>query len=78
VGGKKLKLTIWDTGKVFFPVSDNGSNMFVSCCLVQQGQLFHYSSALSIFFFSLFCSRPGEVQNNYQLLLQGCSWDYSR
>ena len=30
VGGKKLKLTIWDTGKVLFPVSDNDLNTFVS------------------------------------------------
>ena len=37
VGGKKLKLTIWDTGKGFFPVSDNGLNAFVSCCLGSRG-----------------------------------------
>lgn len=43
VGGKKLKLTIWDTGMVFFPVSDNGPYTFVSCCLVQQGKLFKCS-----------------------------------
>jgi len=40
VGGKKLKLTIWDTGMFSFPVSDSGPCMFVICCLVQQGQLF--------------------------------------
>jgi hypothetical protein len=50
VGGKKLKLTIWDTGKVlFFPVSDNGPNT-VNCCLGSRGNCFTVRVLYEIFF----------------------------
>lgn len=93
VGGKRLKLTIWDTGNwMIYPFFWSRVYVFSLCELLDTESFFvfllrcyAYSMKCSfthliynILSFVLVCSWTGEVWNIDKLLLQRCTWNHPR
>ncbi|KVH90439.1 Small GTPase superfamily [Cynara cardunculus var. scolymus] len=71
VGGKRLKLTIWDTEELNHAREGLGAELYKQCIKTRM------KGHSSVFLMMSCCSRTGEIQDIDKLVLQRYPRDYS-